>query len=104
MSRFVHKGAKSLYKKLVAEASAAGLQAKMKNLPLFRFSNFDLNLNTHKPWSEMDLADLRDAARFGRPLNHIADFLMRSQPEALAKAREMGWHTGPTSRRERKKV
>jgi len=35
------------------------------------------NLNSGKAWSEMDLADLRNAIRFGDSIEKMADFLCR---------------------------
>jgi len=48
------------------------------------------NLNEGKPWSEMDLVDLRNALAHDRPLAEIADFLCRSEQEVQAKITELG--------------
>ena len=47
------------------------------------------NLNDGKPWSEMDLADLRNAIAFGRSVEDIADFLCRSENEVREKIAEL---------------
>jgi hypothetical protein len=49
------------------------------------------NLNEGKPWSEMDLVDLRNSLAFGRSVADIADFLCRSEQEVHNKIAELGW-------------
>ena len=50
----------------------------------------DGNWNTGKPWSEMDIADLRQFLRVGTSIEETADFLMRSVAEVSEKAKELG--------------
>jgi hypothetical protein len=47
------------------------------------------NLNEGKPWSEMDLADLRNSLAHGRSIEDIADFLCRSVEEVRVKVAEL---------------
>jgi hypothetical protein len=47
------------------------------------------NLNEGKPWSEMDLVDLRNALAHGRSVADIADFLCRSEQEVQEKIAEL---------------
>jgi hypothetical protein len=47
------------------------------------------NLNEGKPWSEMDLVDLKNALAFGRSGKDIADFLCRSEDEVREKIAEL---------------
>ncbi len=50
-------------------------------------------LNEDKPWSEMDLYDLRDAVASGLPAREIADFMLRREDEITSKVSELqlGW-------------
>ena len=48
------------------------------------------NLNTGKPWSEMDLLDLGNAVATGQSVAEIADFLCRTRQDVREKARELG--------------
>jgi hypothetical protein len=52
-------------------------------------SDREPNLNEGKPWSEMDLVDLRNAIGFGRSVEDIADFLCRSEHEVRQKIAEL---------------
>ena len=47
------------------------------------------NLNEGKPWSEMDLVDLRNSLALGRSVEYIADFLCRSVEEVRKKIAEL---------------
>jgi hypothetical protein len=47
------------------------------------------NLNEGKPWSEMDLVDLRHSLAHGRSVAEIAEFLCRSEQEVQAKIAEL---------------
>lgn len=47
------------------------------------------DLNVGKPWSEMDVADLRSAIGQGDSARLIASFLMRTEEEVRAKVAEM---------------
>jgi hypothetical protein len=47
------------------------------------------NLNEGKPWSEMDLVDLRNSLALGRSVAYIADFLCRSEDEVRDKIAEL---------------
>ena len=59
------------------------------------------NLNSGKPWSEMDLADLERALERGYPIELIADFLMRDVEEGRQKRDALlaGSTRLPTARR-----
>ena len=48
------------------------------------------NINEGKPWSEMDLVDLRNSVAHGTPVAEIADFLRRSEREVQEKIAELG--------------
>jgi len=48
------------------------------------------NINEGKPWSEMDLVDLRNSVAHGTPVAEIADFLCRSEREVQEKIAELG--------------
>ena len=48
------------------------------------------NINTGKPWSEMDNADLRHDVKRKVPVDRIAEFLCRTEKEVRDKARELG--------------
>jgi hypothetical protein len=48
------------------------------------------DLNSGKPWSKMDLFDLRNSVECGTPIREVAEFLCRDLPEVRAKARELG--------------
>jgi hypothetical protein len=47
------------------------------------------DLNTGKPWSEMDLFDLANSVRLGDPIKEIAGFLCRSRREIRDKIAEL---------------
>jgi hypothetical protein len=47
------------------------------------------NINNGQPWSELDLADLRDELRRGVPIRDIAEYLRRDVAEVDAKATEL---------------
>ena len=46
------------------------------------------NINSGKPWSEMDLRDIRDYART-MTISQLADFLCRSEQEVVDKLKEL---------------
>ena len=48
------------------------------------------NLNTGKPWSEIDMLDFGNAVATGQSVEEIADFLCRTRQEVRDKARELG--------------
>jgi hypothetical protein len=50
------------------------------------------DVNDGKPWSEMDLFDLRNSLAYGRPIEEVAGFLCRSGTveEVKRKAEELG--------------
>ena len=50
---------------------------------------YGANLNTGRPWSEMDVADLRDFAP-KMTLSVLADYLMRNRKEVAAKLADLG--------------
>jgi hypothetical protein len=47
------------------------------------------NLNEGKPWSEMDLVDLRNSLAHGGSVAEIAEFLCRSEREVHEKIAEL---------------
>ena len=47
------------------------------------------DLNTGKPWSEMDLFDLANSVRLGDSIEEIATFLCRSRREVRDKIAEL---------------
>ena len=47
------------------------------------------DLNTGKPWSEMDLFDLANSVRLKQPVEEIAGFLCRSPREVRDKIAEL---------------
>jgi hypothetical protein len=47
------------------------------------------DLNTGKPWSEMDLFDLANSVRLGDPVEEIAGFMCRSRREVRDKIAEL---------------
>jgi hypothetical protein len=47
------------------------------------------NINSGKPWSELDLADLRQCLALGGSAELIADFLCRNPDEVRAKTAEL---------------
>jgi hypothetical protein len=50
------------------------------------------DINDGKPWSEMDLFDLRNSLAYGRSIEEVAGFLCRSGTveEVRRKAEELG--------------
>lgn len=46
-------------------------------------------MNVGKPWSEMDLADLRNSLEHGDSVEQIAEFLCRDRHEVEAKIAEI---------------
>src|ERR671934_296266 len=52
----------------------------------------DSRCDDGKPWSEMDLFDLRTSLAYGRSIEEVADFLCRSDTveEVRRKAEELG--------------
>ena len=47
------------------------------------------NLNEGKPWSEMDLVDVRNSLTHGGSVAEIAEFLCRSEREVHEKVAEL---------------
>jgi hypothetical protein len=47
------------------------------------------NLNDGKPWSEMDLLDLRNSMALGNSVAYVAEFLCRSEDEVREKIAEL---------------
>jgi hypothetical protein len=64
-------------------ATAAGVQ---------RLGQPTQDVNDGKPWSEMDLFDLRNSLAYGRSIEEVAGFLCRSGTveEVKRKAEELG--------------
>ena len=64
-----------------------------------------MNVNSGKPWSKVDLFDLRNGLGRGTSINEVTDFLCRDMPEVRAKAVELGLlrphrnRTGPLNAR-----
>ena len=48
-----------------------------------------LSVNDGKPWSEMDLFDLKNSLAQGTLVEEIADFLCRSEQEVCQKIAEL---------------
>ena len=46
-------------------------------------------VNSGKPWSEMDLVDLANCLELGEPVEQIADFLCSDAEEVEAKVAEL---------------
>jgi len=46
--------------------------------------------NSGRPWSKMDLVDLRNGFELGEPIEELAAFLMRDIDEVRRKAAELG--------------
>ena len=65
-------------------------------LPRFVYSRSprDLDLNNGKPWSRMDVADLKQCAISESTLADAASFLCRSQKETREKALQLGFVLG----------
>ena len=58
------------------------------------------SVSSDKPWSTLDLQNLREGLRAGMPILKLADFLMRDVDEVeaeLAANRNGGQHTPPIS-------
>jgi hypothetical protein len=59
----------------------------------------EANINEGKPWSEMDVFDLKNSLERSTPIADIADFLCRSEQEVLEKIADFGWsQRGPNAR------
>jgi hypothetical protein len=60
------------------------------------------NVSSAKPWSTLDLQNLREGLRAGMPILKLADFLIRNVDEVEAKVAELaanqsaGQQTPPT--------
>jgi hypothetical protein len=54
----------------------------------------DGDVNSHKPWSAMDMADLKLAIKDGWMLSETASFLCRAQYEVRDRAKELGFEFG----------
>jgi hypothetical protein len=48
------------------------------------------DLNSGRPWSEMDLFDLKNSLAHGDSLAEVASFLCRDEDEVRHKATELG--------------
>ena len=49
-----------------------------------------MNVNSGKPWSPVDLYDLRQGLGRGTSIDEVADFLCRDMSEVRAKASQLG--------------
>jgi hypothetical protein len=49
-----------------------------------------MNVNSGKPWSPVDLYDLRQGLGRGTPIDQVADYLCRDVSEVRAKALQLG--------------
>jgi hypothetical protein len=49
-----------------------------------------MNVNSGKPWSPLDVYDLRQGLGHGTPIEQVADFLSRDVSEVRAKASQLG--------------
>ncbi len=69
-----------------------------------------MNVNSGKPWSPVDLYDLRQGLGRGTPIDQVADFLCRDVSEVRAKASQLGLlrrvpsRSAPHARRDRAEV
>ncbi|HEX3494610.1 MAG TPA: hypothetical protein VHT48_04460 [Methylocella sp.] len=52
--------------------------------------NLEPDLNSGKPWSEMDLEDLRSAWKAGDDLEELSRYLCRDWQEIATKCKELG--------------
>jgi hypothetical protein len=50
----------------------------------------EMNINSGKPWSEMDLWDLTNSLAYGSTVEEVADFLCRDVEEVRDKVAELG--------------
>jgi hypothetical protein len=48
------------------------------------------NINSGRPWSEMDLFDLRSSLEWGRSIEEVAEFLCRDVEEVEIEAKVRG--------------
>jgi hypothetical protein len=55
------------------------------------------SINSGQPWSDLDLADLREELHRRRSITEIAEFLCRDVDEVAAKAAELSRDDGTQS-------
>jgi hypothetical protein len=80
--------------RVAATAALDALKARICDRELFyclgrSHPDYRPNLNTGKPWSEMDLSDLRHSLERGTSVPEIADFLCRDPEEVWQKMNEL---------------
>ena len=49
-----------------------------------------MDANSGKPWSKMDISDLRNELAHGRTVSQTASFLCRDEDEVCEKMKELG--------------
>ena len=49
-----------------------------------------MDANSGKPWSKMDISDLRNEIAHGRTVSQTASFLCRDEDEVCEKMKELG--------------
>jgi hypothetical protein len=55
------------------------------------------HLHSRKPWSEIDIADLKRLADVGVPIEEIADILLREVEEVRQKAAKLNSDPNPSA-------
>jgi hypothetical protein len=55
------------------------------------------HLHSEKPWSEIDIADLKRLADVGVPIEGIADILLREVEEVRQKAAKLNSDSNPSA-------
>ena len=53
-----------------------------------------MDANSGKPWSKMDISDLRNEIAHGRTVAQTASFLCRDEGEVREKMKELGLQAG----------
>ena len=61
-----------------------------------------MDANSGKPWSKMDISDLRNEIAHGRTVAQTASFLCRDEDEVREKMKELGLVEPGTRRLEQK--
>jgi hypothetical protein len=57
-----------------------------------------MDANSGKPWSKMDVSDLRNEIAHGRTVAQTASFLRRDEDEVREKMKELGLQPGTAAR------
>jgi hypothetical protein len=56
-----------------------------------------MNINSGKPWSEIDDFDLKNSLAYGRSISEVADFLCRDEEEVRERAKQLNIKPQSTS-------